>query len=107
MNMKRRPSQKDLIALDKKLNADPLTIIWFNSTTKDRIRTVSNLHSVHSLLCTLVDAPDCATWDFYRNLDHAEMQTPKLDAITDAMRSKQVGMFKELHFFNNKNEVTQ
>ena len=99
MEMKRRPSQKDLIALDKKLNANPLTIVWFSSTTKDRIRTHSGIDSIHGLLTALVDAPDGTTWDFYRNLDHAEMQTPNLDAITDAMRSKQVGMFNELNFF--------
>jgi len=106
MNMKRKPSQKDLITLDKKLTANPLTIVWFNSTTKERVRTFSNLHSVHSLLSALVDAPDGATWDFYRNLTLDEMQTPNLDSITDEMRAKQCGMFKELNFFNNENGVT-
>lgn len=99
MNMKRKPSQKDIIALDKKLQSNPLAIVWFNSNTKERIRTHTGINSIHGLLTALVDAPDCATWDFYRNLTHDEKQTPNLDAITDAMRSKQVGMFNELNFF--------
>ena len=100
MKRKSKPSQKDLITIDKKLNANPLTIVWFDVVTKKRTRTTSNVHSVHSLLCTLVDAPDGAIMDFYRNLTHAEMQTDNVNAITDEMRAKQVGMFKELHFFN-------